>query len=490
MQKKLQCGARWLAAGLLALPLTLCAQQPAAPAPAKPAPAYAPTGSGFFITSNGYFVTCSRVIKNAEEIGIQYAGRVVMAKVAAFDVESDVALLKAEGGPFACLPIEDPQNLIVGDAVYAAGFPTLAVTGAVPAFAAGTLKALTGPREDPRFLAVQLPVVGGHYGGPLLDKNGNVVGIVGLANAASHYPVKSLFIDPLFDSFADARNFFLAKSEKQQPIKQIEQQATAAVGLVMLPIKFTPKPVAVAGYTPEHSTGFKEPPFTYKYYEGGNLLFNGSFSNGLDGWRFKYDLDGESWYTNNHNHVQVITDEQTKQTMAKFSGTHIELQVPGMGVKIDSAPVPIKSTDKFKMSCVARSTGPDCRILVYGYKWKPGIKPHPNPILPELRECYHSVQLYFSAAKLNREGPAQFSTKIGGGDFGGVARVKDWKFASVTFPDRSKWKATTTSDMNGKKISLGEEMWNSVEFLSIHMVAIGGSPGDLFVKDARIEKVQ
>jgi hypothetical protein len=490
MQRKQQVGKPGLAASLLAVFMFMpaFAQQPAATAPAKPAPAFAPMGSGFFITSNGYFVTCCRVIKNAEDVSIQYAGRLVNAKVAAFDVESDVALLKAEGGPFACLPIEDPQNMVVGDAVHAAGIPTLALTGAVPAFASGTLKGLTGPRDDPRFLAVQVPVQSANYGGPLLDKNGNVVGIIGQANAAIHYPIKALFIDPLFDNTPDARNGFLAKSEAPPPPKELERRATAAVGQVMLPIKITPRPVAVAGYSPEHSSGFKEPPFTYKFYEGGNLLRNGTFSNGLDGWRYKYDLDGESWYTNNHNHLQVITDETTRQTMLKLSGTHKELQVPGQGVKVDAFPIPVKSTDKFKLSCWAKTTGPNCRILAYGYKWKPGMKPHPNPILPELRECYHSVQLYFSAAKLNREGPAQFSTQIGGGDFGGVTR--EWKQATVIFPDRSKWKATTTSDMHGRKISIGEEKWNSVEFLSIHLLAIGGSPGDLFVRDLRIEKVQ
>lgn len=484
MQRKNQSW-RWkVAGGLLAsMALLPAVSQPPA------APAFSGMGSGFFVTSNGYFITCSRVIKNAEDISIQYGGRMLTAKVAGFDVESDLALLKVDGGPFPCLPIEDPQNLIVGDAVHAAGFPVLNAATTSVAFSSGKLKALTGAREDPKFLQVEVPVQSGNYGGPLLDKCGNVVGIVGLANAAMHYTVKSLYIDPLFDSMPDARNWMATKSATPVAAKELEQRANHAVGLVMLPRKTVVRTgPGSPGYVAEHSTGFKEPPFAYKFYEGGNILKNGSFSNGLDGWRFKYDLDGESWYTNNHNHVQVITDEQTKQTMAKFTGTHVELQVPGMGVKIDSAPAPIKSTDRFKMSCWARSTGPDCRILVYGYKWKPGIKPHPNPILPELRECYHSVQLYFSAAKLWREGEPQYSSKVGGGDFGGVK--KEWKQASVIFPDKSKWKGTTTSDMTGKKISIGEEKWNSVEFLSIHMMAIGGSPGDLFVRDARIELVK
>ena len=457
------------------------AQQPAAPAPA-PAPALAPMGSGFFITSNGYFVTCSRVIGSAQEISIQSGGKIFTAKVAGFDVESDVALLKVDGAAFPCLPIEDPQNMVIGDAVFAAGFPVL--TGPA-ACAAGKLKALTGPRDDPKFLQAEVAVQAGNYGGPLLDKCGNVVGIIGPVNAAALYPVKSIYIDPLFDPIPDGRNGLVAKATT--PVADLEARAKAAVGVVMLPRGGVARAAAPgqAAYVPEHSTGFKEPPFAYKYYEPGNLLYNGSFSNGLAGWRFKYDLDGESFYVNNHNHVAAITDEQTKQTMAKLFGGHAELLVPGMGVKMDSAPIPIKSTDSFKLIGTARSTGPNCRILVYGYKWKPGIKPHANPILPELRECYHSVQLYFTVPDLRNRKPGE--SGIGAGDFGGVK--KEWKQAHAEFPDRKKWKAMTTSDMSGKKISLGEEKWESVEFLSIHLVAIAGSPGEMYVHDLRIEKV-
>ena len=470
-------------AGGLAAALALGSALALPPAP----PAGTPVGSGFFVTSNGYFITCSRVIKNSESISIQLGGRVCPAKVAGFDVEADLAVLKVEGGPFPCLPIEDPQNMVAGDAVYAAGFAALAAPGAAAACTAGTLKALTGPRDDPKFLLVDVPVQAGNFGGPLLDKCGNVVGIVGLANAAVHCPVKSIYIDPLFDSFPDARTWMAAKSAAPAPLKELAERAGNAVGLVLLPRQGAAAPAAAgaAAYVAEQSTGFKEPVFTYKYYEGGNLLRNGTFSNGLDGWRFKYDLDGESWYTNNHNCVSVITDEQTHQTMVKLTGTHAELLVPGMGVKLDSAPIPIKSTDRFKVSCVAKSTGPDCRILVYGYKWKPGIKPHADPILPELRECYHSVQIYFTVPDLRNRKKGDLG--IGAGDFGGVK--KEWKQAFSVFPDK-KWKASTTSDRTGQKISLGQEIWNSVEFLSIHLVAIAGGPGDLLVRDMRIEKMQ
>jgi len=129
--------------------------------------------------------------------------------------------------------------------------------------------------------------------------------------------------------------------------------------------------------------------------------------------------------------------------------------------------VPFDPTGKARLAAWVKTTGPNCRILVYGYKWKPGIKPHPNPSLPELRRCYDSVQLYFTKPVAGRPGA---------GDMGGAKT--EWSEASVVVP-ASKTKSST----------LGQDMWNSVEFLSIHVVAIGGKPGDLLVKDVRLEKV-
>ena len=60
----------------------------------------------------------------------------------------------------------------------------------------------------------------------------------------------------------------------------------------------------------------------------------------------------------------------------------------------------------------------------------------------------------------------------------------------MVFPTASHWKQTTTSDKTGKKITLGQQMWESVEFLSVHLLAINGTPGDMFVKNVRIEKVK
>ncbi|TAN36901.1 MAG: hypothetical protein EPN23_07220 [Verrucomicrobia bacterium] len=203
-----------------------------------------------------------------------------------------------------------------------------------------------------------------------------------------------------------------------------------------------------------------------------NLLKNGNFAQGLEGWRYKYDLPGEGWYTNNHNLVSVAAEAEGKPKVLKLHGTFYELaSAVAMGIKVDSDPVPIKPPEKARLTAVVKTTGPNCRILVYGYKWKPGIKPHPAPALAELRRCYDSTLLYFTK-------PTNASAL--GGSFGGAKR--DWAEASVTVPD-NKIIAT-----KGKVSTLGQTMWNSVEFLSVHIVALGGKEGDLMVKEVRLEK--
>ena len=458
-------------------------------------PVWTDAGSGFFVTSNGYFVTGCHVLKSETEISIAHGGRTWAATVAAFDVENDLALLKVKDeASFPCLPIGDPQTLSPGDAVYTLGDPT--ARGTAPLFAKGEIKSLTGPKDDPRLIQVKAPLPLGNSGNPLLDKLGNVVGIMGTA-----FPLKSIYIDPLFDNFPDGRNFLAGKVAAPIDPKGVEAMATKAAGIVMLPRKAAsganplsnPPDAGLPLSSGGNTAARKTPEFVYKTYDDkGNLLKNGSFELGVDNWRYKFDLEGESFYTNNHNCVSVIPEAEGKQNVLKLHGTHLELQVPGAGVRMDSDPVPIKPSDRFKLTALAKSTGPNCRILIWGYKWKPGVKPHPNPALPELRECYHSRQIYFTTPKTATFGGGAdgrpLTAVYGVGDFGGVTNT--WKEAYVIIPNPTGWKQTTISDRTGKKVTQGQELWESVEFLSVHLLAINGTPGDLFVKEVRIEKIK
>ena len=480
MKTRTPLGRLFLVGGVLA-PLVLLpikAQPPQPPADS--------VGSGFFVTSNGYFVTCCHVIKNAQDLLIRQGGRTWKATVAAFNVESDIALLKVETSTgFPCLPLDDPQNMALGSAVYAPG-AMAGASGEAPKLVKGVLKAMSGPADDMRLLQVAVPTPAMSSGAPLLDQKGNVVGIMATAQNIS-LPIKSIYIDPLFDSIPDARNFLAAKVDTPADPKALEQQVTSALGCVMLPrpVAVAPKPVAAEPITPSPSTSTPAVPSVIAKTtvtvnkpsgDGDNLLKNGNFAHGLEGWRYKYDLPGEGWYTNNHNLVSVVAEAEGKPPVLKLHGTFNELMSGhAMGIKVDSDPVPFKPTERARLIASVRTTGPNCRILVYGYKWKPGVKPHPNPILPELRECYHSVLLYFTK-------PVASATAFGAGSFGGAKA--GWLTASVVAPD------SRTTATKGKTSALGQDLWNSVEFLSVHIVAIAGKPpGDLFVKDVRLEKV-
>ena len=472
MKTRTPLGRLFLVGGVLAplILLPIKAQPPQPPADS--------VGNGFFVTSNGYFVTCCHVIKNAQDLLIRQGGQTWKATVASFNVESDVALLKVETSTvFPCLPLDDPQNMALGSAVYAPGEASRLVKG--------VLKAMSGPADDMRLVQVTVPSPAMSSGAPLLDQKGNVVGIMATAQNIS-LPIKSIYIDPLFDSIPDARNFLAAKADTPADPKALEQKVTSALGCVMLPrpVVVAAKPAEAELSTPPPSTSTPIVPSgnakatTTINKPGGerdNLLKNGNFAQGLEGWRYKYNLPGEGWYTNNHNLVSVVAEAEGKPPVLKLHGTFNELQSGhAMGIKVDSDPIPFKPTEKACVTVTVKTTGPNCRILVYGYKWKPGVKPHPNPFLPELRECYHSTQIYFTK-------PVASAVNFMAGSFGGAK--KDWVTASVVVP------ASRTTATTGKTSAMGMELWNTVEFLSIHIIAIAGKPGDLFVKDVRFEKV-
>lgn len=232
-----------------------------------------------------------------------------------------------------------------------------------------------------------------------------------------------------------------------------------------------------------------------------NLIVNGSFDDDLKGWRFKYDLPGESWYADNEKLVSVIPREGGHVNVLQLKCNYDKAMVPGQGVLVDSFPVPVdvKSGGKWRLTVSARTTAPDCRIYLQGYKWRPGIKPHDNPELSELRREYKFAQVYFTSG--GHDGAAKGVNKTSGtltgkkgtiagenegaGDFGGVKG--QWRTGSVTFPDE-------------KMTDLAKGMYEQIKFVSLHVVAIGSSSEAknfksrddcyLYVDDIKLERIK
>jgi S1-C subfamily serine protease len=135
------------------------------------------SGTGFFITDDGYFISNNHVVKGATKIRIITRSGPLIAKVIQVDESTDLALLKVEG-KFTPLPITSSRTAHLGASVVTIGFPEIDTQGFAPKFAKGEIASLSGIQDDPKYFQISVPVQHGNSGGALVDQHGNVVGVV------------------------------------------------------------------------------------------------------------------------------------------------------------------------------------------------------------------------------------------------------------------------------------------------------------------------
>jgi serine protease Do len=135
-------------------------------------------GSGFVISSDGYILTNNHVVDDANQIKIKLSdGKEYDAKVVGRDPKTDLALLKAEGvSGLQSLQLGDSDSLKVGNWVVAIGSPF----GLEQTVTAGIVSAKgrvigSGPYDN--FIQTDASINPGNSGGPLLNTEGEVIGI-------------------------------------------------------------------------------------------------------------------------------------------------------------------------------------------------------------------------------------------------------------------------------------------------------------------------
>jgi serine protease Do len=143
------------------------------PAPDREVPSG--VGSGFVIDSDGYLLTNHHVVDGAESIIVTFPDkREFKGKVVGSDQRTDVALVKIEGKSLPSLKIGNVNNTKVGQWVVAIGSPF----GLENSVTAGIVSAKgrdTG--EYLPFIQTDVAVNPGNSGGPLLNLDGEVIGI-------------------------------------------------------------------------------------------------------------------------------------------------------------------------------------------------------------------------------------------------------------------------------------------------------------------------
>jgi serine protease Do len=135
-------------------------------------------GSGFVMSEDGYIVTNNHVVENADKIKVKFAsGKEFTAKVIGRDRKTDLALIKIEGASdLHPLKLGNSDSLKVGSWVVAVGSPFgLEQTVTVGIVSAKGRVIGSGPYDN--FIQTDASINPGNSGGPLINMNGEVVGI-------------------------------------------------------------------------------------------------------------------------------------------------------------------------------------------------------------------------------------------------------------------------------------------------------------------------
>jgi len=148
-------------------------------------------GSGFVIDAGGYILTNAHVVNGAQRVQVvlpppegdatlasELATRVtvVPARIVGVTKEIDLALLKVDGVKMNPLPVANYRNLHQGELVFAFGSPQ----GLRNTVTHGVISAV-GQQTDPDspmvYIQTDAPINPGNSGGPLVNGNGEVVGV-------------------------------------------------------------------------------------------------------------------------------------------------------------------------------------------------------------------------------------------------------------------------------------------------------------------------
>jgi len=196
----------------------------------KKAPANPGTygGTGFAISTNGYIITNYHVVQGADSLYVQNnKGEAYKATSIFEDISSDLAILKIADSTFKSQPLPyqlKPQPVNLGEEVFTMGYPRDEIV-----YGKGYISAQTGFNGDTVAYQVSIPVNPGNSGAPLMDAEGNIVGIITGKQTTSDgiaFAVKSAHLKRLLDEMPKEklpRREWTRKSAHLESMSRIDQ---------------------------------------------------------------------------------------------------------------------------------------------------------------------------------------------------------------------------------------------------------------------------
>ncbi|MEO3473629.1 trypsin-like peptidase domain-containing protein [Roseomonas sp. CAU 1739] len=152
---------------------------PATPPGARPNPqARASSGTGFVVAGDRV-MTNHHVIEACSRIFVRTADNRTLPVTASpvSDSRRDLALLRVGGNPGPALAFR-ANPVRRGESVVTYGFPLAGLLSSGPTLTTGEVSALAGLGDNQQQFQISAPVQQGNSGGPLLDRQGNVIGVI------------------------------------------------------------------------------------------------------------------------------------------------------------------------------------------------------------------------------------------------------------------------------------------------------------------------
>ncbi len=145
--------------------------------------ALAETGTGFYLNDQGWALTNRHVVDDCA--AVQVGGAAAISVIT--DPVADLALVHAPNPAVTHKLAVRQRPPMIGEPVAVAGFPLPTLLDAVMRTTMGEVNAQVGPQGDARYIQMSAPIQPGNSGGPLLDENGLVIGVVAATLSAAAF---------------------------------------------------------------------------------------------------------------------------------------------------------------------------------------------------------------------------------------------------------------------------------------------------------------